>query len=75
MSSPLEQLPEELKQQIYQHLSPQELADLSGTSTTMLLSIWQYLQPQLAQLQQQAQALVAQTQALNTTLPQYFGQQ
>lgn len=73
MGSPLENLPEELKQQIYQHLSPQELANLGGTSTTMMASVWAYLNPQLAQMEAQLQALMAQIQNLNTTLPQYFG--
>jgi hypothetical protein len=73
MTSPLEQLPDVLKQQIMSELGVTDLVSLSGTSTTMLASVWQYIQPQLAALQQQAQAMVDQTAQLLADLPQYFG--
>jgi hypothetical protein len=73
LSSPLEQLPQELKEQIMQHLGTEDLASLGETSTTMLASVWAYLQPQLNYFQQQAQALVDQTANLLTELPNYFG--
>jgi hypothetical protein len=62
LSSPLELLPQDLKEQIMQHLGTEDLASLGDTSTTML-----------NYFRQQAQALVDQAANLLTELPNHFG--
>jgi hypothetical protein len=72
MSSPLEQLPEELKQQVMQYLDDDDLRNLGNTSTTMLASVWEYLQPQLNAMQQQLQQMMDQIEQINGWVPQFF---
>jgi hypothetical protein len=72
MTSPLEQLPQELQNQIMSNLGVDDLSSLGQTSTTMMTSVWAYLQPILDTLQAQAQAMVDQTAQLLADLPQYF---
>lgn len=74
MSSPLEQLPEELKHQIMQHLDIDDLSNLGQTNKAMLASVWEYLQPQLAAWQQQLAQITQQIDQINDWVPQHFNQ-